>query len=429
MIKTVKVPIRIQEDNESIRKIKYRALDKIMSEARYLGNMAIRYAIAYNLKNIYENLEEKLSLDTRIYRILIKERTYLESGVIATLSRNFAIKLFKNSNKDAWTGKKSLPTYKSLFCPIRNTTKIKKDDQQFIISPAGFGGKWLSDDLIEKVCKQLKLENPEINRKDKKLNFISYFSWKDDGSKSIVNRIFSGEYKLCDSQFQKTKKGLMLYLSYKFEPERVLLDANKVCGVDLGYSVPAVCAVNFGPQRFFIGDGGDIWAARSKFRSQRRRQQRRLGLYSKTKKWIQSDKEINWIRTYYHALTKKIINFALQNNCGKIYIEDLSTLRKKEMEESNEYKKLIWVPSKFRELLSYKAAEAGIELVLINPRNTSRRCSKCGYISKENRKSQKDFICQQCGCKINADYNGARNIALAEGDVIKKGYEVLGGIT
>ena len=409
-----------------------------MNEAKYLGNLAIRYAIAYNLPDIYKNFDEiqwksinnrsgaytgyKLPLDTRIYKILTKERKYLESGIVATLSRNFAIKLFKNSNKDAWSGKKSLPTYKSLFCPIRNNIKIEKTDQQFIIHPAGFAVKWLSDVLIEKICKQLSLEKIIIDKNQKKLSFISCFSWKDGGPKTIIDRIYNGDYKLCDSQFKKSNKGLILYLTYKFESEKILLDSNKICGVDLGYNIPAVCATNFSDQREYIGDGNDVWAARSNFRNQRKREQKRLGLYSKTKQWKQSDKEHNWVQTYYHALTRKIIKFCLQNDCGKIHIEDLSNLRKKELnEEKSEYKRLIWVPSKFKELLSYKAKEVGIELITINPQNTSRRCNKCGCISKDNRQSQSKFVCIECGYKVNADYNAAKNISEATED----SYEIL----
>lgn len=36
----------------------------------------------------------------------------------------------------------------------------------------------------------------------------------------------------------------------------------------------------------------------------------------------------------------------------------------------------------------------------------------CGYISKENRKSQAEFVCLKCGHSENADINAAKNIAL-----------------
>lgn len=425
--KVVRVPVKLPDSDEKIRILKYRALDRVMSEARFLGNMAIRYAIAFSLPEVPKEVDEKtqkaVALNTRIYRILTKRREYLTTGILATLARNFAVKSYRNSNKDAWAGRKSLPTYRSLFVPFRHQeTKLHPLDQngvrQFLIEPAGFGGKWLSDNLVGELSGDLKLDKTQ-----KKLSLLSCFSWKDSGAVEVVNRIVSGEYSLSDSQIKKGKKGLMVYLAYKFEPKQIALDPSKTCGVDLGAVIPAVCAVNFGPQRMYIGHGADVWAARSKFRAQRIRSQRRQGLYSKTKNWERSDKEKNWIHTYYHNLTRQVIKFCLQHGCGTIQMEDLSSLRQKDVE--SEFKRLLWIPSKFYDLLSYKAKEEGIEIVKVNPRNSSRRCSQCGYISKENRRSQKEFVCGRCGDlkkPINADYNAARNLSLAAGDVIKNGY-------
>jgi putative transposase len=44
---------------------------------------------------------------------------------------------------------------------------------------------------------------------------------------------------------------------------------------------------------------------------------------------------------------------------------------------------------------------------------TSQRCSACGYVAAESRKSQTAFRCVACGWAGNADYNAARNIAAA----------------
>ena len=47
----------------------------------------------------------------------------------------------------------------------------------------------------------------------------------------------------------------------------------------------------------------------------------------------------------------------------------------------------------------------------INPRFTSQRCSACGHIAPESRKSQALFVCVACHFTLNADVNAARNIA------------------
>ena len=47
----------------------------------------------------------------------------------------------------------------------------------------------------------------------------------------------------------------------------------------------------------------------------------------------------------------------------------------------------------------------------VNPAYTSQRCSACGHVAPENRKSQAVFRCTACGYAANADVNAARNIA------------------
>jgi putative transposase len=47
----------------------------------------------------------------------------------------------------------------------------------------------------------------------------------------------------------------------------------------------------------------------------------------------------------------------------------------------------------------------------VSPAFTSQRCSACGHVSADNRKSQAVFACTACGFTLNADVNAARNIA------------------
>lgn len=47
---------------------------------------------------------------------------------------------------------------------------------------------------------------------------------------------------------------------------------------------------------------------------------------------------------------------------------------------------------------------------LVNPAYTSQQCSKCGHVSKDNRKTQEMFCCVECGHTMNADFNASINI-------------------
>ena len=67
----------------------------------------------------------------------------------------------------------------------------------------------------------------------------------------------------------------------------------------------------------------------------------------------------------------------------------------------------------FRRQLEYKQAWRGGELLAVPPRNTSRTCPACGHVAAENRQTQAQFACVQCGFAENADLVGAINLLRA----------------
>ncbi|MCZ4609517.1 transposase [Streptomyces sp. Lzd4kr] len=61
---------------------------------------------------------------------------------------------------------------------------------------------------------------------------------------------------------------------------------------------------------------------------------------------------------------------------------------------------------------------------------TSLRCSACGWIEKQSRKSQADFVCVSCGFACNADENAAVNVAAGQGGIPRPRRSVgVGGVT
>ena len=67
----------------------------------------------------------------------------------------------------------------------------------------------------------------------------------------------------------------------------------------------------------------------------------------------------------------------------------------------------------FSRQLEYKLAWNGGWLIKVPPQNTSRTCPVCGFIAKENRKTQAQFKCMECGFEEHADLVGAINILRA----------------
>jgi putative transposase len=74
---------------------------------------------------------------------------------------------------------------------------------------------------------------------------------------------------------------------------------------------------------------------------------------------------------------------------------------------------------KFFEFLEYKLKRNGGQLVKVDPKYTSQKCSCWGHISKANRQTQAKFICTKCHTALNADYNASVNILNAVGTIVK----------
>jgi putative transposase len=79
---------------------------------------------------------------------------------------------------------------------------------------------------------------------------------------------------------------------------------------------------------------------------------------------------------------------------------------------------------------AYKLDWNGGMLLAVPPHNTSRICPACGPIAKENRPTQAQFLCVDCGYENHADVVGAINIlarghrVLACGEPVQSGRSV-----
>jgi putative transposase len=59
--------------------------------------------------------------------------------------------------------------------------------------------------------------------------------------------------------------------------------------------------------------------------------------------------------------------------------------------------------------LSYKASSAGGQVIEVNPRNTTKKCSRCGNI-QEMPLNKRTYKCSNCGLVIDRDLNASINI-------------------
>ena len=62
---------------------------------------------------------------------------------------------------------------------------------------------------------------------------------------------------------------------------------------------------------------------------------------------------------------------------------------------------------KIQTFTEYKANRGGKVVFYINPHHTSQECANCSHTHPDNRKTQEEFECLQCGHTDNADRNAA----------------------
>ena len=136
--------------------------------------------------------------------------------------------------------------------------------------------------------------------------------------------------------------------------------------------------------------------------------------YSKRQKRIQDkiNRQVTYLQNYAcHLLLKNHKNSVL-------IMENLERRLKKCKINNKQYEEELNYNDLFSLLRIYSMKDTvirmsgnyNVNVVLVNPDFTSQMCPKCGYISKNNRKSQETFCCEKCNHKNNADINAAKNI-------------------
>ena len=186
-------------------------------------------------------------------------------------------------------------------------------------------------------------------------------------------------------------------------PEEPKKTSESFLGVDLGIVNIATCSdgTNY--------SGDNIDKVRNKYQKLKSSLQKKhtRSCYRKLKKT--SGRQSRFVKNTNHVISKQIVQKAKALNQG-IALEALSKI-KTPAAKSQKLRHSQWSFYQLRNYIQYKAQLNGIEVILVDPRNTSIKCSQCGHIDKENRKTRDKFICTNCNFSARADNNAAINIA------------------
>ncbi len=183
-------------------------------------------------------------------------------------------------------------------------------------------------------------------------------------------------------------------------------DVDDVLGIDLG--VTNIASDSDGT----IYSGNTITNVRYRHRRLRTKLQTKGTKAARRRLKQLAGRERRFAKDVNHTISKRIVETA-ERTKRAISLEDLKGIRTRVRARRQQRAQLhSWSFAQLRSFIGYKAQQAGIPVVLVDPRNTSRRCPACRHTDKANRPNQATFCCTSCGCAGHADVIAAENICV-----------------
>jgi IS605 OrfB family transposase len=177
-----------------------------------------------------------------------------------------------------------------------------------------------------------------------------------------------------------------------------------VLGVDLGL-------VNLATDSDGERHTGEVVERKRRTYAHRRRNLQRKGTHSAKRKLRHlKGKQARFQRNENHRISKRLVQKA-QDTARAIALEELGGLRERvTVRRPQRARHANWSYAQLRQYIAYKAERAGVPVVLVDPRGTSRSCPRCGHCDQANRRTQERFSCVVCGYAGLADHIAAQNI-------------------
>lgn len=312
------------------------------------------------------------------------------------------------ASKQAWDNRTfgRVPLQKLVYHPMR---------AQFAISAQS------ACLVVRKVADAYKLDK-ETEREFRPLGAIAYDDrilawkltkqtvsiWTVDGRQDIPfvagdyqTKLLSGQRGESDLVLRDGEFYLLATCDVAEEPTELQPDT---LGVDLGV---ANIAVDSDGQ---IHQGKTVKNVRFRHRKLRQKLQKK-GTHSARRRLRKlSGKERRFATWTNHNISKSIIAKAT-DTARNVAIEELGGIRDRITARRPQRAILhSWSFFQLRSFIEYKAKRAGIVVIPVDPRNTSRTCPCCGHVDKANRRTQSKFLCVDCGYSGLADHIAAVNI-------------------
>ena len=376
MVITRKIQIFIPESDKDLRKAYYEKLYAIRNIAVKVANMAVSHLFALDNTMPYlsdEDREKIEFLGTRGQKATKGNAPYVVASKLFKGEASMVMlssvlqevqKMYIDDRKKGGIWKRSLRSYKSTM-PIPNKAKEYKNLR--------FADYTSEDSETRQGCFFTCMDIP----------FQMRFGRDRSGNRLIVERVISGEYKMCTSSIQIDDKKIFLLLCVDIPQKQVELDEKKVMYAYLGVMNPIICTCDVRAAKEY--DSGYKWfeiGTKEEFNYRRRQIQEavhRCQINNKysvggkgRKKKCQAldrwhDKEIDYVTTKLHTYSRLLVDLAIKHKCSKIILLHQTEREEKAKEDNKNGEPFVlrnWSYYGLKDKIAYKCKMVGIKLII-----------------------------------------------------------------
>lgn len=379
MIITRKIEVFVCESDKDLRRSYYEKIYDMRNVARDAANAATSHLFMLDNKIPYLDEESKKSIQfvgTKgdkssrqnaaycLMSSLFKDKLN-EIGATVAMLANLAQYVSKNYQEDKKMGlwKRSLRSYKGTI-------------------PMPFQGKQFYDLRFAEYTDDQGNSHEGCFFTLEKIPFQMRFGRDRSGNRLIVERVISGEYKMCTSSIKVDGKKIFLLLCVDIPKKEVEVNPKKTMYAYLGAFNPIVCTCDInaykdydsGAKIFEIGTMEEFNYRRRQIQEAVRRCQvnNRYSVGGKgRKKKCQAierwhEKESNYVDTKLHTYSKMLVELAVRHKCGVIHLLNQEPREDEAKDANANGEPLIlrnWSYYGLKEKIAYKAKMYGIKLV------------------------------------------------------------------
>lgn len=376
MIITRKIQIYVCEEDKDLRKDFVHTIYQWRDLVRRGANIIVAHKFTQeNIKDfiyIKDEIKEKfyvknilkegkgMSEQNTTYRVLSDMLKGKVPSDIYTCLNQAVANTYKETRKDLYTGKASLRSYKNNI-PIPFSAKSllnlnwDKEDKRFYFTLFG-------------------------------IPFATALGRDRSNNKVIIERILSGEYKMCSSSIQidDNRKKMFLLLCVDIPQKEVILKPGKKLYAFLGVFNPIVCTTEITESLEAKDNAYKVWeiGTEEEFNHRRRQIQeavKRCQINNKynvggkgRKKKIKAierfqDKEKNYVDTKLHTYSRMLVDMAIKHECSEIVLMKQREREVKAKEDNAEEKPFVlrnWSYYGLKDKIQYKSKMYGIKLTV-----------------------------------------------------------------